>query len=307
VLLLGHAARTGRQVRVRSNEKPPQWASGRPHPHRRRSAARGAGSRPMRMLPSAASTTGTTIGCVTSCSTSSSRHRAPCSTSATDAELNRRFPGATVTGIEPVAAAAQRAQERIDRVICANAETLDFGAAGLVAGSFDLIIVADVLEHMYDPWHMLERLRPLLAPGGRILASIPNARNLWLLDKIVRGSFDYRDEGLLDITHIRFFTLAEMRAMFADTGYTIERTRLNIDGNLPERIPLGRLPSPRSFAHIVHALRTLRDRDHTNVLVSRETGRTYRIDTARLALTGLSAADLDEFFCSQIYLVTRRA
>jgi 2-polyprenyl-3-methyl-5-hydroxy-6-metoxy-1,4-benzoquinol methylase len=230
-----------------------------------------------------------------------------CGGGATDAELKRRFPGATVTGIEPVAAAAQRAQERIDRVICANAETLDFGAAGLVAGSFDLIIVADVLEHMYDPWHMLERLRPLLAPGGRILASIPNARNLWLLDKIVRGSFDYRDEGLLDITHIRFFTLAEMRAMFADTGYTIERTRLNIDGNLPERIPLGRLPSPRSFAHIVHALRTLRDRDHTNVLVSRETGRTYRIDTARLALTGLSAADLDEFFCSQIYLVTRRA
>jgi 2-polyprenyl-3-methyl-5-hydroxy-6-metoxy-1,4-benzoquinol methylase len=226
-----------------------------------------------------------------------------CGGGATDAELKRRFPAASVVGIEAVAAAAQRAQTRLDRVIAANAEVLDFSAAGLEPGAFDLIIVADVLEHMYDPWHMLERLRPLVAPGGRILASIPNVRNLWLLEKIVRGHFDYRDEGLLDITHIRFFTLAEMRTMFADTGYAIERTRLNIDGNLPERVPYKRLPSPRAFAHFWHALRTLRDRDHGHVLVSRERGSTYRVDTARLVLTGLSRADLDELFCSQIYLV----
>jgi len=148
----------------------------------------------------------------------------------------------------------------------------------------------------------------LLAPGGRVLASIPNVRNLWLLDKIVRGEFDYRDEGLLDITHIRFFTLAEMRAMLEDTGYALERTRLNVDGNLPERrTPLKQLPSPRSFRHLLHMVRTLRDRDHHHVLISRETGPTYRIDTARLTLTGLSAGDLDEFFCSQIYLVATTA
>jgi SAM-dependent methyltransferase len=226
-----------------------------------------------------------------------------CGGGATGAELKRRYPGATVTGIEPVAAAAQRAQSRIDRVICANAESLDFAAAALTDSAFDLIVVADVLEHMYDPWRMLERLRALLASGGRILASIPNVRNLWLLEKIVRGGFDYGDEGLLDITHIRFFTFAEMRALFAGTGYAIERSRLNIDGNLPERVPLKRLPSPRSFRHLLHALRTLRDRDHSHVLVSRETGRTFRIDTARLSLTGLSAADLDELFSSQIYIV----
>ena len=136
-----------------------------------------------------------------------------CGGGATDAELKRRFAAATVVGIEPVAAAAARAAKRLDRVICANAETLDFAAAGIAPGTFDLIIVADVLEHMYDPWHMLERLRPLLALGGRILASIPNVRNLWLLEKIARGNFDYRDEGLLDITHIRFFTFAEGRRL----------------------------------------------------------------------------------------------
>jgi 2-polyprenyl-3-methyl-5-hydroxy-6-metoxy-1,4-benzoquinol methylase len=228
-----------------------------------------------------------------------------CGGGATDAELKRRFPGAPVVGIEAVPAAAERAEARLDRVIRANAETLDFGAAGLGAGTFDLIIVADVLEHMLDPWHMLEKLRPLLASDGRVLASIPNVRNLWLLEKIVRGGFDYADEGLLDITHIRFFTLVEMRAMFADTGYEVERTRLNIDGNLPERVPLKRLPSPRSFQHLAHAVRTLRNRDHNRILVSRETGRTFRVDTARLALTGLSAADLDELFCSQVYVVAR--
>jgi SAM-dependent methyltransferase len=226
-----------------------------------------------------------------------------CGDGATDAELKRRFPGAAVVGIEAVPAAAERAEARLDRVIRANAESLDFTAAGIAAETLDLIIVADVLEHMLDPWHMLEKLHGLLAPNGRILASIPNVRNLWLLEKIVRGGFDYADEGLLDITHIRFFTLAEMRAMFADTGYAIERTRLNVDGNLPERVALKRLPSTRSFAHFVHALRTLRNRDHRRILVSREPGRTYRVDTARLALTGLSSADLDELFCSQIYVV----
>ena len=231
-----------------------------------------------------------------------------CGGGATDAELKRRFPGAHVTGIETVAAAAERAAARLDRVIRADVQTLDFAAAGIAAGTLDLVIVADVLEHMYDPWHTLERLRPLLAPNGRLLASIPNVRNLWLLEKIVRGGFDYRDEGLLDITHIRFFTVAEMRALFADTGFTVERIRCNIDGNLPERrTPLGRLPSPRSLRHLLHAVRTLLDRDHDSVLVSRETGRTYRIDTARLALTGLSAADLDEFFSSQVYVIATPA
>jgi 2-polyprenyl-3-methyl-5-hydroxy-6-metoxy-1,4-benzoquinol methylase len=226
-----------------------------------------------------------------------------CGGGATAAELKRRFPSATVVGIEPVVAAARRAEQRLDRVLCANAETLDFGAAELAPGTFDLIFAADVLEHMYDPWRMLERLRELLAPGGHLIASIPNVRNLWLLERIARGTFAYADEGLLDITHIRFFTLREMRAMFADTGYQIESTRLNIDGNLPERTPLRRLPSPRSFAHLLHAVRTLRNRDHDRVLVSREVGRTYRVDTARLSLTGLSATDLDELFCSQIFIV----
>jgi SAM-dependent methyltransferase len=231
-----------------------------------------------------------------------------CGGGATDAELKRRFPGARVIGIETVAAAAERAEARLDRVIRADVETLDFAAAGIAPGALDLIIVADVLEHMYDPWHTLEKLRPLLGPGGRVLASIPNVRNLWLLEKIVRGAFDYGDEGLLDITHIRFFTVAEMRALFADTGYTVERITCNVDGNLPERrTPLRRLPSPRSFRHVLHAVRTLLNRDHDHILISRETGRTYRIDTARLALTGLSAADLDEFFCSQVYVIATPA
>lgn len=230
-----------------------------------------------------------------------------CGGGATGAELKRRFTGASVVGIESVGAAVMQARDRLDRVIHADAERLNFAAAGLGEGSFDLIIVADVLEHMYDPWHMLARLRPLLSAAGCILASIPNVRNLWLLDKIVRGNFDYREEGLLDITHIRFFTYAEMRALFADTDYVVERTHFNIDGNLPERVPLKRLAGSRSFQRLWFALRTALDHGHRRVLVTRERKGIYRIDTARLALTGLGARDLDELFSSQIALIARRS
>ncbi len=230
-----------------------------------------------------------------------------CGSGATDAALKRRHPAAFVIGIEPVAAAAERARARLDRVIHADAETLDFAEHGIADGSLDLIIVADVLEHMYDPWHLLGRMRSLLAPGGRVIASIPNVRNLWLLEKIVRGYFDYRDEGLLDITHIRFFTYKEMRALFGDTGYTVERTVFNIDGHLPERVALKRVPGPESVLHIVHAIRTRLNADHSHVLVSRERAGTYRIDTARLALKGLQPTDVDELHASQIYLIAAKA
>ena len=230
-----------------------------------------------------------------------------CGGGATDAELKRRYPTAIVTGIEPVGEAAEQARKNLDCVIHANAETLDFDTAGIADASVDLIIVADVLEHMYDPWRLLKRVRSLLAPGGQILASIPNIRNLWMLEKIVDGYFDYRDEGLLDITHIRFFTFREMLALFDNTGYNVERTRFNIDGNLPERVPLSRVSGPGSFAIFLHELRTWFNRNHRHVLVSRERGRTFRIDTARLRLRNLTKTDLDELFSSQIYIIASRS
>ena len=139
-------------------------------------------------------------------------------------KLKERFGEVSVVGIDANRAAAATAEGRLDRVICARLEDLDFAAHGLGEGAFDAIVAADILEHLFNPWRLLERVRPLLAPSGQLLASIPNVRNLGLVAELLQnGRWSYREQGLLDITHLRFFTFAEMRRMFEDTGYRIEK------------------------------------------------------------------------------------
>ena len=155
-----------------------------------------------------------------------------CGSGATGALAKARWPGVEVTGVEIVPEAAARAAQQLDRVITGSAETLDFGNAGLA--NFDGAILADVLEHLLDPWQFLERLRGALTPDAVIVASIPNVANLWLLDEIAAGRFDYADDGLLDRTHIRWFTRKSIAELFARTGYTIERWERTTDGRVDD-------------------------------------------------------------------------
>jgi 2-polyprenyl-3-methyl-5-hydroxy-6-metoxy-1,4-benzoquinol methylase len=146
-----------------------------------------------------------------------------CARGAFGAALKARHPGAHVTGIEPGRAAAQVAAARIDRVIASRLEEVDFAAEGLAAGMFDLVVAGDVLEHMVNPWAALARVRPLIAPGGCLLACLPNVRNLQLIAALaLEGRFGYAERGLLDITHLRFFTLQEIRLMLEQTGYRLD-------------------------------------------------------------------------------------
>jgi len=147
-----------------------------------------------------------------------------CAAGATGQLLKQQHPGCWVAGIELSAPAAEKARERIDLVLEQKLEDVDFAAHGILPGSIDTVIVADVLEHIYDPWAALLRLRPLLSEDARVLASLPNARNLWLLNELASGRFPYAKEGLLDITHIRWFTREEMLRMFRETGYEVLRT-----------------------------------------------------------------------------------
>lgn len=76
---------------------------------------------------------------------------------------------------------------------------------------FDTIIMADVLEHLVDPWEIFERVvEKLLKPGGMIIVSLPNARSFKFLGKIFYGSFEYEDFGIFDRTHLRFFCRNDM-------------------------------------------------------------------------------------------------
>lgn len=156
-----------------------------------------------------------------------------CAAGAFGARLKQRFPGAHVTGIEAGRGAAARAAQRLDRVISQRIEDIDFGASGFTPGELDVVVAGDVLEHLVNPWAVLKRVRPLLAADGRLVASIPNARNLQVSGELLlNGRFTYEERGLLDITHLRFFTFEEIRAMFVQTGYALESFVVNLSPRL---------------------------------------------------------------------------
>ena len=88
---------------------------------------------------------------------------------------------------------------------------------------FDLICFNDVLEHMADPWSALRAARGLLSDDGQVMARIPNMRVAPVLWGLIRGRWDYADDGVLDRTHFRFFTRGSIESLFTDTGYVVER------------------------------------------------------------------------------------
>lgn len=146
--------------------------------------------------------------------------------------LKQRFPGCEVVGIEMLEKAAAMAAEAYDRVIVGTLEQLDFEREQLLPHSFDAIIAADVLEHLFNPWQALGRLLPLLAPHGALYVSLPNVRNLKLMSELAKGHFDYAGAGILDVTHVRFFTRQSAVQMLEQTGFRVEDVRINPDQRL---------------------------------------------------------------------------
>ena len=97
-------------------------------------------------------------------------------------------------------------------------------------GLFDCIIFADVLEHLIDPWETLKRYVKHLSAEGVIVASIPNAQNLGLIYRLLfQGHWTYSDSGILDKTHLRFFTRKEIEKLFNQAGLKIEMIDVNKD------------------------------------------------------------------------------
>ena len=137
--------------------------------------------------------------------------------------------------------AAAMAREAYDKVIESPLEEVDLEAEGLGQGTIDAIIAADVLEHMVNPWAALLRLRPLLAPGGMLYVSLPNVRNLSVLAGLAGGSWKYQGAGILDVTHLRFFTRTQALEMLEETGWTLDHIRFNLDPQLQAAIQGQRL------------------------------------------------------------------
>ena len=162
-----------------------------------------------------------------------------CASGATSALLKQLIPGLETWGVEPDPVAAQLAAQRMDRVFAKKLEDVDLISEGLGHGDIDAVLLADVLEHMYDPWRALVQLKPFLAQGAQVVISLPNVRNIGLVSDLVDGRFDYQKWGLLDITHIRFFTLDGAVRMLHETGYGVQRVQANIDPTLSHVLVAG--------------------------------------------------------------------
>lgn len=152
-----------------------------------------------------------------------------CGDGGVGAVLKKQFECMAI-GIELSDAAAEKARVHLDHVYVDNIETMDLSGLGC---TFDVIVANDVLEHLIDPWSAVSRLRPLLNDGGRFVASIPNIRCYKALFKLIfKAEWQYCDAGILDRTHLRFFTKSSIRALFEDNGYQIE----SIEALRPPRI-----------------------------------------------------------------------
>jgi 2-polyprenyl-3-methyl-5-hydroxy-6-metoxy-1,4-benzoquinol methylase len=127
--------------------------------------------------------------------------------------------GAEVWGIEMDEEAAGLAAKRIDNVLVGDIATL---TQTLPDGYFDCIVCNDVLEHLVDPYSVLALFKKKLAPGGVIVFSLPNVRYFGNLKSLlVHKDWKYEDEGILDRTHLRFFTKKSIERMFDEAGYKV--------------------------------------------------------------------------------------
>lgn len=147
-----------------------------------------------------------------------------CSAGSFGALLKKERSGATVWGIEPSNEAASVAANKLDRVICGFFVS---GMPELNGQQFDCIIFNDVLEHLVNPENALKDCKQYLSAGGVVVASIPNILHFYQILQILKEQdWKYEDSGILDNTHLRFFTKKSIVRMFEKAGFEI----LKIEG-----------------------------------------------------------------------------
>jgi 2-polyprenyl-3-methyl-5-hydroxy-6-metoxy-1,4-benzoquinol methylase len=168
--------------------------------------------------------------------------------------LKRQRQGALhATGVEMMPAVAATARTVFDRVLEGSVEAHLPALAS--EAPFDCIVCNDVLEHLVDPWAVLRSLRPLLAPGGSLVVSLPNVRYWPTASALLfNGAWHYQNDGVLDRTHLRFFTRSSLPALFEPAGFRLIRVeginngrggRARLRDALVNLLSLGRLKDTR--------------------------------------------------------------
>ncbi len=142
-----------------------------------------------------------------------------CGSGKLGALLKADYPHRHVTGMEINTTVAAEAGSVLDAVVVGDIQHMSLP---FPSGSFDCIIFADVLEHTVDPASILRTVRPLLAPEGIIVCSIPNMRHYTAILQLIRKGWEYTDYGLFDRTHLRFFSRRSMERLLQENGFRIQ-------------------------------------------------------------------------------------
>ena len=158
--------------------------------------------------------------------------------------------GRTVTGVERDPTAAEVARGRLDEVLVADINATRLSEL-FADRQFDVVVFGDVLEHLVDPAQALLDAAGLLAPGGAVVASIPNVAHGSLRLALLEGRWQYRDEGLLDRTHLHFFTRSEVMSLVHAAGLAVTRLYATVIDPLGAEVEIDLALIPRSLVEWV--------------------------------------------------------
>ncbi|MBN1911577.1 MAG: methyltransferase domain-containing protein [Pirellulales bacterium] len=171
-----------------------------------------------------------------------------CAAGATARALREVVSVEHYVGIDVSAEAIELARASIDETHVADLDATTSGELGLKPDDFDLLLALDVLEHLRNPWDVLADLAQCVRPGGHAVLSLPNIQNVAILQDLVRGRWTYQSAGLLDATHLRFFTLREIETFVAGAGLNI----LDINAVLNPTMDLAQLPETGNTLDLDH-------------------------------------------------------
>jgi 2-polyprenyl-3-methyl-5-hydroxy-6-metoxy-1,4-benzoquinol methylase len=129
----------------------------------------------------------------------------------------------SVVGVEIFKPVADEAAKFYDKVYQGDIEIMDLD----YQAHFDYVICADILEHLREPQKVLTRIHQWLKPDGKLICSVPNVRNWRVVrDLLVWGDWEYQDSGIMDETHLRFFTRKSCIQLIAKAGFKVEFCRM---------------------------------------------------------------------------------
>lgn len=141
-----------------------------------------------------------------------------CANGDTGALVKEQEKCAYYAGIELVKHAATDAEKKLDEVICGDVESMIFPWPEKY---FSVLIISEVLEHLVDPARVLSNLFPLLAPNALVFSSSPNVSHYSVINMLLKGQWIVESKGIMDKTHLRWFTPDSYRNMFQNAGFEV--------------------------------------------------------------------------------------